>query len=470
VLAFHYKIKFIVTFELIQLDTSVGIIEKKEAIQLLKTNIQSELGKTITTRRHCEELEFEVLRKTGIKLSYNTIRRFFNLAGERSISQPTVATLDVLSNYSGFRDFHSLKIGMTKSESLESVTPGQINILSGIFHLTGKQKVTFLENHISDNSWPLMVSMVSERAAAIGDRDFFFFFFDSAIIFQNSNYLNQRLYFGMQYLGVIIRGLTFRKELQCHLASHEFGRKFYYELFVDMDTLVRAHYVGIKNYFSASVSDQDKIFAAALLHFRSFIAGNKSSQDKWLAHLKEIPLNVSNIHPIPLARLLNAFMFEDLSNEGCVSKETNKFIQLQLKQILKRILINGQADMFFFWLLEGAVICSNWKIAMQCIAQLDKFRPKKLAYYDVGSYEFYKALKGIVLYRLGNVKKAKQYLSDVDASKFYSFSFQYDSIFFKALNCLVVQSVELEKEGKGYSKSLGYGKLWGYLTIENSNK
>ena len=140
VLDFRYKIKFIVTFDLIQLDTRVGIIEKKEAIQLLKTNIQSELGKTITTRRHCEELEFEVLRKTGIKLSYNTIRRFFNLAGERSISQPTVATLDVLSNYSGFRDFHSLKIGMTKSESLESLTPGQINILSGIFHLTGKQK------------------------------------------------------------------------------------------------------------------------------------------------------------------------------------------------------------------------------------------------------------------------------------------------------------------------------------------
>jgi hypothetical protein len=446
------------------------MLDRSNAIQLLKKNIQIELGKAVTTRGHCEELERELHRKTGIKLSYNTIRRFFNLAGERSLSEPSVATLDILAGYAGFRDFHSLKIGMTKSESLEQKSSGQISVLSGICLLSSKEKVNFLENHISDNSWPLMVSLMAERAAEKDDRDFFFFFFDSAIIFQNSNYLSQRLYFGMQYLGVVIRNLSFRNELQRYLAGHEFGRKFYYELFVDMDTLVRAHYVGIKNYFSASVSDQDKIFAASLLHFRSFIAGNKSNQDKWLAHLKEIPLNVSNIHPIPLARLLNAFMFEDLSNEGCVSKETNKFIQLQLKQILKRILINGQADMFFFWLLEGAVICSNWKIAMQCIAQLDKFRPKKLAYYDVGSYEFYKALKGIVLYRLGNVAKAKQYLSDVDASKFYSFSFQYDSIFFKALNCLVVQSVELERESKGYAKRLGYGKLWGYLIIENRIK
>ena len=439
------------------------MLDKPKAIELLKKNIQIELGKAITTRGHCEELEHEVHRKTGVKLSYNTIRRFFNLAGERSLSEPSVATLDILAGYAGFRDFHSLKIGMTKSESLEQKSSGQIAILSGVFLLSSRQKVNFLENHISDNSWPLMVSLMAERAAAEGDRDFFYLFFDSAVIFQNSNYLNQRLYFGMQYLGIIIRNLEFRNELQRHLASHEFGRKFYYELFVDMDSLALDFHSEIQIYFNASIHEQDKLFASSLLHFRAWLAGYSTNRTKWFKEIKLISLNPEKIHPIPMARGLNAHMYEDFNEIGWVTAGTNKFIKSVMNAILKSDLRTGQVDMFFFWLLQGAVITQNWKIAELCILQIEKFRPKKLAYYDEGSYELFKALKGITVFRMGNESQARKYLNEIDVSKFYSFSLQFDSIFVKALNYLISPNLQLKKEGKGFSRTIGYGKLWDYL-------
>jgi hypothetical protein len=446
------------------------MLDKPQAIQLLKKNIQIELGKAISTRRHCEELEVEILRKTGVKLSYNTIRRFFNLAGERSVSKQTVATLDVLSNYSGFRDFHSLKIGMTKSESLEAVTPGQINILSGVFHLTGKQKVTFLENHISDHSWPLMVSLMAERASAEGDREFFYLFFDSAVIFQNSNYLNQRLYFGMQYLGIIIRNLVFRNELQRHLASHEFGRIFYYELFVDMDNLALDFHKGVQHYFNSSIQEQDRLFSASLLHFQAWMAGSRINRSKWFEEIKRISSNPAVIHPIPMARAINAHMYEDLNKMGLVSPANNKLIKSVIRAILKSDLRTGQADMFFFWLLQGAVITQNWKVAELCILQIEKFRPKKIAYYDEGSYELFKALKGITFFRMGNASQAEKCLAEIEESKFYSFSLQFDSIFVKALNYMITPNVQLKKEGKLFSNRMGYGKLWEYLIVQNSSK
>lgn len=439
------------------------MLDKPKAIQLLKKNIQIELGKAVTTRGHCEELEHEVHRKTGFKLSYNTIRRFFNLAGERSLSEPSVATLDILAGYAGFRDFHSLKIGMTKSESLEQKSSGQIAVLSGIFLLSSKEKVNFLENHISDNSWPLMVSLMAERSAAEVDRDFFYLFFDSAVIFQNSNYLNQRLYFGMQYLGIIIRNLVFRNELQLYLASHEFGRKFYYELFVDMDKLALDFHKGVQHYFNSSIQEQDRLFSASLLHFRAWMAGSRLNRSKWFEEIKRISQNPEEIHPIPLARGLNAHMYEDYNEMGIVSAATNKFVKSVTSAILKSDLRTGQVDMFFFWLLQGTVITQNWKVAELCILQIEKFRPKKLAYYDEGSYELFKALKGITLLRMGNASQAEKCLAEIEVSKFYSFSLQFDSIFVKALYYLISPNIQLKKEGRVFSQTMGYGKLWDCL-------
>jgi hypothetical protein len=120
--------------------------------------------------------------------------------------------------------------------------------------------------------------------------------------------------------------------------------------------------------------------------------------------------------------------------------------------------------------LQGAVTTQNWKIAELCIFQIEKFRPKKLAYYDEGSYELFKALKGITVFRMGNESQARKYLNEIEASKFYSFSLQFDSIFVKALNYLISPNFQLKKEGKGFSRTIGYGKLWDYLIVENPSE
>ena len=175
------------------------------------------------------------------------------------------------------------------------------------------------------------------------------------------------------------------------------------------------------------------------------MVGSNVNRSKWFGHLKEIPLNVASVNPIPLARAINAHMYEDLNEMGKVSTASNKLIKSVMSTILKSDLRSGQADMFFFWLLQGAVTTQNWKVAELCIVQIEKFRPKKLAYYDEGSYESFKALKVITLLRMGNLSQAEKCLAEIEESKFYSFSLQFDSIFVKALYYLISPNIQMKK-------------------------
>jgi hypothetical protein len=64
---------------------------------------------------------------------------------------------------------------------------------------------------------------------------------------------------------------------------------------------------------------------------------------------------------------------------------------------------------------------------------------------------------------MGNAAQAEKCLAEIEVSKFYSFSLQFDSIFVKALNYLISQNIQLKKEGRFFSQAMGYGKVWDCL-------
>ena len=71
-------------------------------IEELKKEVEKVFGQVIQKRSHCEGLAQELYTKTGIYISYNTIRRMYGLIDYR---EPRVTTLDAFSKYIGFSTY-----------------------------------------------------------------------------------------------------------------------------------------------------------------------------------------------------------------------------------------------------------------------------------------------------------------------------------------------------------------------------
>ena len=72
----------------------------------LKVSIEFQYGTEIKKRKDCEILADEVFERTGFMISYNTVRRFYNLAGKQS-APLSIKSLDILAKYCGFNNFRT---------------------------------------------------------------------------------------------------------------------------------------------------------------------------------------------------------------------------------------------------------------------------------------------------------------------------------------------------------------------------
>ena len=71
-------------------------------IEQLKHEIELRIGRKVLSRGDCELISKSILQKFDKTISYNTLRRLYNLEPYRN---PNLSTLDILSQYIGFKDF-----------------------------------------------------------------------------------------------------------------------------------------------------------------------------------------------------------------------------------------------------------------------------------------------------------------------------------------------------------------------------
>ena len=65
----------------------------------LKEEIEQVFGKKVSNRPDCEALSLAIYEKSKETISYNTLRRFFNLAGEKNTTSLSNSTLNILAKY-----------------------------------------------------------------------------------------------------------------------------------------------------------------------------------------------------------------------------------------------------------------------------------------------------------------------------------------------------------------------------------
>ena len=84
-------------------------------IEQLKHEIELRIGRKVISRGDCELISKSILQKFDKTISYNTLRRLYNLEPYRN---PNLSTLDILSQYIGFKDFiHFTENYSNKSKS-----------------------------------------------------------------------------------------------------------------------------------------------------------------------------------------------------------------------------------------------------------------------------------------------------------------------------------------------------------------
>ena len=73
---------------------------EKFLIDQLRNEVEKTYGRKILSSADCQQICIEIHQKTKLRVSFNTLRRFFNLMKDMHL--PSNYTCDVLAQYCGF--------------------------------------------------------------------------------------------------------------------------------------------------------------------------------------------------------------------------------------------------------------------------------------------------------------------------------------------------------------------------------
>ena len=219
----------------------------------LKDEVMANFNQSLLTTYDAEQLALSVFKKTNKNISYNTIRRFFNIVP--STNKPSVFTLNILSEYVGYGNWekfrkesilieqNELSIYLLISNVNTHIDFDRLEVLSAIH---GQQK----EFHFLLRN---LVTLAFNRK----EYDFFRKLFTLKHVFNiiASNMLE--IYYTVNFIGIYIRRDEYLQKIVIkHYADLPLVDMFYVEYFVDLDSINGYFGVLLDVYFKKKESDK----------------------------------------------------------------------------------------------------------------------------------------------------------------------------------------------------------------------
>jgi hypothetical protein len=414
-------------------------------VEKLKDTVEREFGRRVSNRPDCEELSIAIFKKSKRLISYNTLRRFFGLAGQKNHSTVSKASLDVLAIYCGFQSYFDFCTQLESIDNLGKLYKVQLEIvqqnpldLSTIEHCLSQ-----FENN--EHLYSLM-NYITVVAFKKGDVAFLKQLFTIQRVFNGDHYLHPHLYYLIQTIGVQVQSHPeIATELWKSWAQDSKARFYYFELFVDMSHLIQSHYIGIEFYVEQAKDLQETIFAHSLLTWRHLLLHDLNSAKKQMPSGFTLEA-ICSIHPIPAARYLNCKLVLDYLEYGSVSKSLLDDITTVFNHFGSNV-----HPFFEHFICEGLVVAQCYELAMFYIDAANKKVQLHQSFYLIGSNERFKILEAFCFMRLGEKTKADALKETVQLELLDSFSKAYDSIFYYAIDShKVLSEKQREIEAIGY--------------------
>jgi len=271
-------------------------------IEVLKKEIALKIKREIKSRGDCVFLSNAIFETLDVDLSYNTIRRFFNLLPS---TKPSIKTLDTLAQFLVYRNY----IDFTQNYKYKE----KINITDIIYRSVERNKteeIIILVNKTKKSSEDFTSLIIILLRELLHNENYILI--DRLFKLKALNF-NSFSYYEVLKLGNAI-GLLIRKKpkIYQHLINNI--------NFLDCIFLIFVDYSGLNNHYGNSLKAVEKsniryditIFSAALLQFRNFL--NKKN-------IVEININLADekqLHPILRGRLLSLKLLSTNSNNTLV--------------------------------------------------------------------------------------------------------------------------------------------------------
>jgi hypothetical protein len=374
------------------------------------------------------------------------------LAGQKNNSTVSKASLDVLAIYCGFQSYFDFCAQLESIDNLGKLYKLQLEITQQKTLDFVKVATCLAQLDKNEHLYSLM-NYITVVAFNRGDLPFLKQLFKIERIFNGDDYLHAHLYFLVQTIGVQVQNNpTLAKELWKSWAKDPQARFYYFELFVDMSMLVQAHYIGIQYYLEHSTQQQDIVFANALLAWRYLLLNDTENAQKQLEKLGP-NIDLTAIHPIPAARLMNCKLVLNFNENGHVSEELlDEVATLYLS-------FNNKTHPFFeHFICEGLVISKCYQLALKYIQEATTKTQLHQSFYLNGSTERLKILEAYCHFQLGEEALVNQIKEQINLDALDSFCKEYDSIFYYA-----IAKKSCSKETKQHIENLGFHHLFELL-------
>lgn len=352
-----------------------------ENLDLLKGEVERVFGRKILNASDCQYLSNDIHQQTKLKVSLNTLRRFFHLM--KTKYQPSLFTLNLLSKYCGFSsfdDFVSHKERLCNNTNSGSDLLNFLILLFRDFDIRGADDLTYINliHEIITNleKWPQVID-----------------------------------------------------EFQSQISKTANGQFFYYEQFVNIDKLNSYYGDGLRYYLHERKDPQAQIFGHSLLCFRGWLSMHKKDV---YTHCQEVSrYNIDQtMHPSICARYFAARLYQaevynfDIDPIMAAAREFYTDVKYSKPD-------NQGFPYFEYILSETLILIEQYEEALFYIIEAGKKRTNDMpAYVDIKLFESINLFHAIALKSLGKGKKAKEILEKISIKNFYFLTKKFNLILY----------------------------------------
>lgn len=267
----------------------------------LISEIERSIGFKIQNRKHCEILSEIVFIKTGLNISYNTIRRVFKISKG---GEPSVKTLNILSVFCGYASYAEF-ISESRTKNMWDVNQYIYSILKDYPYLA----IEKMEKSFDDvnNYLHQLISLIREFALT-KQYGLLARCFNSNLTDPKRFNYSEILFFG-NCIGDIFQNtqLNILEFTKC-----KNFRACYFNVYVDYSSLNTNYGVLLDYYNSNYDNDEIKLFTDCLIQLRNYF------NCKPLNNI-ETKLKFEEVHPILYGRLISINTHTSLKPDKIVS-------------------------------------------------------------------------------------------------------------------------------------------------------
>lgn len=282
-------------------------------LSLLKKAVEKKFGFSVRTKTDCDILADLIEDQIKKHISVNTLRRFFNVMP--SGSNPSLETLNVLSNFCRFNDFYEFQREIVFDRARES-SDLSIDAVDDLQQALGES-----EQFYTTFNW-LMLLAVHES-----NIDFLKDIFKAKALQNRNDYPRAKLTrFMYSFANQMRSNLRLADDLIPHYAKQAEAQQLYFQWFVDYDYLNISHHKAVRAYANERHDEEARLFSLCLLFLHHF----------WLMEKKECKILIEKInaiqikpkmHPFPIGRKFACNILYQHYFKGGVERELRKSIE-----------------------------------------------------------------------------------------------------------------------------------------------